>query len=88
LEEENRYEEPDQLRHIGAFNRQNFHRASGPPTFETPVYKKKSYNLQIEASDDNSMLEDYDIEEDLDNDLQIGFDEQFPQKIPSGYHKD
>jgi hypothetical protein len=88
LEEENRYEEPDQLRHIGAFNRQNLHRAIGPPTFETPVYKKKIYNLQIEASDDNSMLEDYDIEEDLDNDLQIGFDDQLPQKMPSGYHKD
>jgi hypothetical protein len=88
LEEENRYEEPDQLRHIGAFNIQNLLRASGPPTFETPDNKKKSYNLQIEASDDNSMLEDYDIEEDLDNDLQIGFDDQLPQKMPSGYHKD
>jgi hypothetical protein len=72
------------LRHIRAFNRQNLHKAGGPPTFETPDNDKKTFNLQIDGSD-NSMLDDYDIEDDLDNDLKIDFDDSSPQKTRSSH---
>jgi hypothetical protein len=72
------------LRHIRAFNRQNLHKTGGPPTFETPDNNKKTFNLQIDGSD-NSMLDDYDIEDDLDNDLKIDFDDSSPQKTRSSH---